>query len=40
LSSTSAPAFADTVAALDIDAGDGVPILSDPLAGLEPLGIR
>jgi precorrin-3B synthase len=36
LSPTSAPAFADTVAALDIDAGDGVPILTEPLAGLEP----
>jgi precorrin-3B synthase len=36
LSPTSASAFADAVAALDIDAGDGVPILTDPLAGLEP----
>src|SRR5258708_22975664 len=32
----SAPAFADAVAALGIDAGDGVPILTDPLAGLAP----
>jgi precorrin-3B synthase len=37
LTAASAPAFADTVAALGIDAGDGVPILTDPLAGLEPL---
>jgi precorrin-3B synthase len=36
LTAASAPAFADTVAALRIDAGDGVPILTDPLAGLEP----
>ena len=36
LTVVSAPAFADMVAALDIDAGDGVPILTDPLAGLEP----
>jgi precorrin-3B synthase len=36
LTAVSAPAFADAVAALDIDAGDGVPILTDPLAGLEP----
>jgi precorrin-3B synthase len=35
LSSASAPDFADAMAALDIDAGDGVPILTDPLAGLE-----
>jgi len=36
LTSGSAPAFANTVAALGIDAGDEVPILTDPLAGLEP----
>jgi precorrin-3B synthase len=36
LTAASAPAFADTVAALGIDAGDGVPILTDPLAGIEP----
>jgi precorrin-3B synthase len=35
LTSVSAPAFADAVAALGIDAGDGVAILTDPLAGLE-----
>jgi precorrin-3B synthase len=34
LTSASAPAFADAVAALGIDAGDGVAILTDPLAGL------
>jgi precorrin-3B synthase len=37
LNATSAPAFADAVAALDIGAVDGVPILADPLAGLAPL---
>jgi precorrin-3B synthase len=37
LTATSAPAFADAVAALDIGAVDGVPILADPLAGLAPL---
>jgi precorrin-3B synthase len=36
LTAASAPAFAEAVAALRIDAGDGVPILTDPLAGLEP----
>ncbi len=36
LTPVSAPAFADTVAALEIDAGNGVPILTDPLAGLAP----
>jgi precorrin-3B synthase len=36
LTAASAPAFADTVARLGIDAVDGVPILTDPLAGLEP----
>ena len=38
LTPASAPTFADAVAALGIDGGDGVPILTDPLAGLEPLG--
>jgi precorrin-3B synthase len=36
LTPTSAPAFADAIAALRIDAGDGFPILIDPLAGLAP----
>jgi precorrin-3B synthase len=36
LTTASAPTFADTVAALAIDAADGVPILTDPLAGLAP----
>jgi precorrin-3B synthase len=36
LTAASAPAFADTVAALDIDPGDSVPILLDPLSGLAP----
>jgi precorrin-3B synthase len=36
LTAASAPAFADAVTALAIDAGNGVPILTDPLAGLEP----
>ena len=36
LTSASAPAFADAVAALGIDAGDGVAILTDPLVGLAP----
>jgi precorrin-3B synthase len=36
LTAASAPAFAAAVAALDIDAGDRVPILTDPLAGLAP----
>jgi precorrin-3B synthase len=35
LNPASAPAFADAVAALGLDAGDGVSILVDPLAGLE-----
>ena len=35
LNPASAPAFADAVAALGIDAGEGVSILVDPLAGLE-----
>ncbi|HEV3371424.1 MAG TPA: precorrin-3B synthase [Xanthobacteraceae bacterium] len=38
LTPASAPTFADAVAALGIDGGDGVPILTDLLAGLEPLG--
>jgi precorrin-3B synthase len=37
LSAASAQAFAHTVATLGIDASDGVPILTDPLAGLEPV---
>jgi len=36
LTAASAPVFADAMAALAIDAGDGVPILIDPLAGIEP----
>ena len=36
LTPASAAAFADAVAALAIDAADGVPILTDPLAGLAP----
>jgi precorrin-3B synthase len=32
----SAPAFADAVAALGIPAHDGVPVIADPLAGLDP----
>ena len=36
LTAASAPAFAAAAAALDIDAGDRVPILTDPLAGLAP----
>ena len=35
LSEPSAAEFADTVAALDIAADDGVPVLCDPLAGLD-----
>jgi precorrin-3B synthase len=35
LTTASAQAFAQAVAALGIDASDGVPILTDPLAGLE-----
>jgi precorrin-3B synthase len=35
LTAASVPAFADTIAALDIDAGDGFPILTDPLAGID-----
>jgi precorrin-3B synthase len=36
LTAASAPDFADAVAALRIDSGDRVPILTDPLAGLAP----
>ncbi len=36
LTAASAAAFADAVAALAIDAADGVAILTDPLAGLAP----
>lgn len=36
LSAASAPRFAADIAALDIAAADGVPILASPLAGLDP----
>ncbi len=36
LSPASAPRFAAAIAALGIAAADGVPVLSDPLAGLDP----
>jgi precorrin-3B synthase len=36
LSPASAPRFAAAIAALGIVAADGVPVLSDPLAGLDP----
>jgi precorrin-3B synthase len=36
LTTRSAPAFADAVAALGIAAHDGVPVIADPLAGLDP----
>jgi precorrin-3B synthase len=36
LTQASAPAFADAVAALAIPAHDGVPVIVDPLAGLDP----
>ena len=36
LSAASAPRFASAVAALGIAAADGIPVLSDPLAGLDP----
>src|ERR1700688_2342166 len=36
LSAASAPRFAVTVAALGIAAGDGIPVLINPLAGLDP----
>jgi precorrin-3B synthase len=36
LTPASAPAFAEAVAALGIPAHDGVPVIADPLAGLDP----
>jgi precorrin-3B synthase len=36
LSAASAPRFAAAVAALGIAAGDGIPVLTDPLAGVAP----
>src|SRR5215470_1791891 len=39
LSAQSAPSFADAIAALGIAAEDGVPILCNPLAGLDPAEI-
>jgi precorrin-3B synthase len=36
LSATSAPEFADAIAELDFAAEDGVPIVCNPLAGLDP----
>jgi precorrin-3B synthase len=36
LTHESAPAFAEAVAALGIPAQDGVPVIADPLAGLDP----
>jgi precorrin-3B synthase len=36
LSAVSAPRFATVIAALGIAAGDGIPVLTDPLAGLAP----
>jgi precorrin-3B synthase len=36
LTPESAPAFAEAVAALGIPAHDGVPVIADPLAGLDP----
>jgi len=36
LSAATAPEFADAVAALDISVGDGIPIVCNPLAGLDP----
>jgi precorrin-3B synthase len=36
LSATSAPRFAAAIAALGIAAGDGIPVLINPLAGLDP----
>lgn len=36
LTQESAPAFADAVAELAIPAHDGVPVIADPLAGLDP----
>jgi precorrin-3B synthase len=37
LSAVSAPAFAAAVAALGIAASDGIPVLVDPLSGLDPV---
>src|SRR5262249_30360506 len=39
LSAQSAPSFADAIAALGIAAEDGLPILCNPLAGLDPAEI-
>jgi precorrin-3B synthase len=39
LSEASAPQFADAIAALGIAAEDGIPILHDPLAGIDAEGI-
>jgi precorrin-3B synthase len=36
LSAASAPLFADDVAALGIGGSDGIPVLADPLSGLDP----
>ena len=36
LTPESAPAFAEAVAALGIPAHDGIPVIADPLAGLDP----
>jgi precorrin-3B synthase len=36
LTSTSAPAFAEAVGMLGIAGADGVPVIADPLAGLDP----
>jgi len=36
LSATSAPRFASAISALGIAAGDSIPVLTDPLAGLAP----
>ena len=36
LSAASAPRFADAIAALNIAAADGIPVLSNALAGLDP----
>src|SRR5258708_33841721 len=36
LGASSAPAFAAAVQALDIDVGDGIAVLCDPLSGLDP----
>ncbi|MBM3733571.1 MAG: precorrin-3B synthase, partial [Acidimicrobiia bacterium] len=37
LTPVSAPLLADAVAALGIEAAEGVPVVADPLAGLDPL---